>query len=133
MLPGFKLYFAVGGNGEAATRGLSRRENTAAGRAGSGVTTSIGRPWETRCVRAHTHSHTHTHTQAPTQACRRGHTQPRASHGNCSFAGSLPPSHQSGHLINVTQHHVLLHSVPAGSPKPASIVNFCSSGNYQKL
>lgn len=76
-------------------------------------------------------------TTGPRQACRR-QTQLRGSHGNCYFTGSLPPSHQSGHLINVTQHHILLHwaflhSVPASSPKPASIVNFCSLGNYQKL
>lgn len=25
------------------------------------------------------------------------------------LSGPLPPSHRSGHLINVTQHHVLLH------------------------
>lgn len=59
-----------------------------------------------KCMHVHTQgrAHTHAHTSAR-------HIQLGTNHGNLDLAGSLPPSHQSGHLINVTQHPILLHCV----------------------
>ena len=88
MLPGFKLYFAVGGNGDAATRGLSRRENTAAGRAGSGVTTSSEGPGKHgACVHTHTHTGAHAGMQKGTHSAESKSWELQL----CWFLASLPP------------------------------------------
>lgn len=75
-----------------------------------------------------------THAHVPQET----HSASSKSWEQLCLAGPLPPSHRSGHLINVTQYHVwlhqvFLHSLSAGSPKPAAIINFCSLGNYQRL
>lgn len=68
-----------------------------------------------KCMHVHTQgrAHTHAHTSAR-------HIQLGTNHGNRDLAGSLPPSHQSGHLINVTQHPILLHCVFLHSARSVS-------------
>lgn len=119
--PRLKLYFF---------RRWDSMENIAANWAGSAMKTVIGKLKNQARVCTHTGSHARIQT---------GTNGWESKHGNCDSTGSLPSSHQSGHLISVTQHRVLLHTRLSytpflqAAPKMASTVNFCSLGNDQKL
>lgn len=83
------------------------------------------------CMRARTHRHTCIHTKVHDTFSW------KTNHGNHDLAVSLSPSRQSGHLINVTQHPILLHcvflhSVPVGSPEARFHCKLLFSGKLSK-
>ena len=81
------------------------------------------------------HTERDPHTSKHTKSAQ--HVQLETNHGNCDLAVPLSPSRQSGHLINVTQHPILLHcvflhSVPVGSPEAHFHCKLLVSGKLSK-
>lgn len=115
-------------------------------------------PTQSVCMQGHLHQHTirtwHSKTHGekdeskmyacahPGQAHTHAHKSAQimgteTNHGNRDLTGSLLPSHQSGHLINVTQHPILLHcvflhSAPASRPEACSHCKLLFSGKLSK-